>query len=414
MNQRILYILISVFCLSAGFAKGQAVNDTLKRVKKHIEYLASDKLEGRGTGTKGQDKAAKYIVSQFKKAGLQPLGSDGKNSWFQTFPISVKGFPEKVKPEGKNVIGFLDNRAAKTIFLGAHYDHLGEGHQDGLRDTSARGQIHNGADDNASGTAALMELAYQLGKNNEIEPVNFVFIAFSGEELGLLGSKYYVKNPTHPLEKGLCMFNFDMVGRLDEEKGIILGGYGTSPRWGEWLPTIAIMEGMKFRVDSAGLGPSDHASFYMQKMPVMFFFTGLHTDYHKPGDDADKINYPGELKIIKLVRKVIYMAQQQTEIPYREAGNPHAASTAVSFKVTLGIMPDYTHSGPGVKVEGAMDNRPAKKAGVQAEDIILQMGEFIIGDIQDYMKALGKFSKGQTISLKIKRGEEELKMELTF
>jgi hypothetical protein len=205
-----------------------------------------------------------------------------------------------------------------------------------------------------------------------------------------------------------------MVGRLDEEKGVIFGGYGTSPRWGEWLPTIASMQQLKYRVDSAGLGPSDHASFYLQKMPVLFFFTGLHTDYHKPGDDASKINYPGEHKIIKAARNVIFMAQQQKEIPYREAGNPHAASTAVSFKVTLGIMPDYTHSGPGVKVEGAMDNRPARKAGVQSEDIILQLGEHTIGDMQDYMKALGKFSKGQTVPMKVKRGEMELTMEVTF
>ena len=312
---------------------------------------------------------------------------------------------------GHNVVGWINNQSNQTIILGAHYDHLGYGEDHNSLYAGSTPMIHNGADDNASGTAALIELSKIL-RNNGPKKFNYVFVAFSGEELGLYGSKYFTEHSPVNLKDVNYMINMDMVGRLnDSTHGITIGGYGTSPAWGEIIQTNDPY--FKIKVDSAGSGPSDHTSFYRKDIPVLFFFTGTHSDYHKPSDDAEKINYEGALKIIRYIESVINKTSNIDRLAFTKT--KEAVSTAKSsFKVTMGIMPDYTFSGTGVLVDGVSDNRPAQKAGIKAGDIIVQLGEHKVTDVQTYMQALNKFSKGEATRVKLIRGKEDLELPLVF
>lgn len=273
-----------------------AQEPSAKRIASHIRYLASDNMKGRGTGSAENAKAARYVAKQFKKYGLKPLGTDG---YFQSFTAKVRRVvvPDSLR-EAKNVIGFLDNNAPNTIVIGAHYDHIGMGRQGSSLDSLPQGKIHNGADDNASGVAGLLELAQYFSKNNVTEPYNFLFMAFGAEELGLLGSRYFLNNPTLPLKNMNFMICMDMIGRYNPERGVGIGGYGTSDAW----PTVfnSVESSIKFFTDRAGNGGSDNAAFYAKQIPVLFFHTGGHPDYHKPTDDPDKIDVQAEEAILKL------------------------------------------------------------------------------------------------------------------
>jgi len=341
----------------------------------------------------------KGVVEEIKKS------SDIKNQLL----LEIKIKP-KIKT-GINVAGFIDNGAANTIVLGAHYDHLGYGEDKNSLYVGSTPMIHNGADDNASGTAALIALAKIIKKKGN-KKYNYLFAAFSGEELGLYGSKYFVEHCPVNLKSVNYMINMDMVGRLnDSTHGLTLGGFGTSPIWGKIIDNNDPY--FKIKIDSAGSGPSDHTSFYRKDIPVLFFFTGTHSDYHKPSDDADKINFKGEVKIIRYIESLIDKTVELEKIPFlktREA----ASMGKSSFKVTMGIMPDYTFSGNGVLVDGVSDNRPAQKAGIKTGDVIIQLGDFVVSDVQTYMQALNKHTKGETINVKIIRGKEEMNLKLTF
>ena len=315
---------------------------------------------------------------------------------------------------GHNVIGYIDNGAATTVVLGAHFDHLGYGEDGGSRLTTGEHLIHNGADDNASGTAAVIELARML-KTTKAKNNNYLFIAFSGEELGLFGSKYFTEHPTVDLSRIDYMINMDMVGRLnDSSKVVTLGGYGTSPEWGEIFSSFNKKKmDFTFRYDSSGTGPSDHTSFYRKDIPVLFYFTGLHADYHKPTDDFDKINYTGELLIIKQIYSLIEKLNTESKLVFTKTRETQTTSSA-RFSVSLGIMPDYTFPGSGVRADGVIDGRPAQKAGLQAGDIIMQIGEFNVSSLENYMQALGKFKKGEKTKVKFKRGEQVMEADVEF
>ena len=315
------------------------------------------------------------------------------------------------KRMGHNVVGYIDNAAANTIILGAHYDHLGCGEDHNSLYSGATPQIHNGADDNASGTAALIELT-KLLKASKFKNNNYLFVSFSGEELGLFGSKFFTEHSPVNLTTANYMINMDMVGRLnDSTHGLTIGGYGTSPAWGQLLTEKDKFFTIKF--DSSGTGPSDHTSFYRKDIPVLFFFTGVHSDYHKPGDDADKINYNGELQIVKYVYNIIDVADKKGKLAF--AKTRESASTGKSsFKVTLGIMPDYTYSGSGVRVDGVSEGKIAQKAGIKAGDVVTQLGDIKFTDVQSYMGALGKFNKGEATKVKVKRGNEALVFDIIF
>lgn len=543
----VLFLLLFVFAVAPAqkLKKGdKAIVDNLKR---HIQYLADDKLEGRRAGSNGEKLAMEYIMSQFKEIGISPKGTEsypqafeikeGKQisaeSYFiinnnkleaekEYFPfpfspsIKIEALPAiaiqeaempwfvdlsetleenknnphfdlneyirsnakkaagrgatavilynssavddnltfnaKDKSEqlsipvvyvskeaakkyftdktatldiklrtdigeknriGHNVIGYIDNRAATTVILGAHFDHLGYGEDGNSMLRTGEKLIHNGADDNASGTAALIELARIL-KNSKVKNNNYLFIAFSGEELGLFGSKYFTEHPTIDLNTVNYMINMDMVGRLnDSTKVLSVGGYGTSPQWASVINKQDKKLPFVIKIDSSGTGPSDHTSFYRKDIPVLFFFTGQHKDYHRPSDDADKINYIGELKVVDYINSLITnLDKQNQKIVFLKTRETQMSTT--SFKVTLGIMPDYTYDGSGVRADGVTDGRPAAKAGLKEGDVIIQLGDNLVSSMETYMQALNKFNKGDKTKVKFKRGNETLESAIEF
>lgn len=314
---------------------------------------------------------------------------------------------------GHNVAAYLDNGAASTVVLGAHFDHLGYGEDNNSMLRTGEKLIHNGADDNASGTAAMLELARIL-KSTKDKNSNYLFLAFSGEELGLFGSKYYTENPTVDLKSVNYMINMDMVGRLnDSTKMLTVGGYGTSPEWATVINPQDKKLPFGIKIDSSGSGPSDHTSFYRKDIPVLFFFTGQHKDYHRPTDDADRINYTGEMYVINYIESIISkLNKQKAKLAFTKTRETQVSTS--SFKVTMGIMPDYTYPGEGVRADGVTDGRPAAKAGLKTGDVIIQLGTHKVNSVETYMQALNSFNKGDKAKVKFKRGNEVIESEVVF
>jgi hypothetical protein len=307
---RFLFLLLFV----PHFLQAQVVAPSSERIRKHVQYLASDRLKGRGTGSRENDKAARYIIKEFKKLDLLPLGTEG---YRQPFTARVRRVvvPDSLR-QANNILGFLDNDAPYTIVIGAHFDHLGQGRQGSSKAPNPEGQIHNGADDNASGVAGLLELARYFSQNATREPYNFLFIAFGAEELGLQGSRHFVNNPTLPLEKINFMTNMDMIGRYNPGRGVGIGGYGTSDAWPDIFKDV--QGEVKFFTDRAGSGGSDHGSFYAKSIPVLFFHTGGHDDYHTPTDDADKVDAQAEAGILAIEIRLIENAMKLPKLNFTE------------------------------------------------------------------------------------------------
>ena len=337
---------------------------------------------------------------------------------FLSDPEATYDFKIKVETESKyrkahNVVGYIDNGAQNTVVLGAHFDHLGYGEDGNSMIRTGEKNIHNGADDNASGTAAMMELAKMI-KKSKLKKTNYLFIAFSGEELGLYGSKYFVEHPTISLSTVTYMVNMDMVGRMnDSTKVVTIGGFGTSPTWTNIIKTDAKNNPFTIKLDSSGSGPSDHTSFYRKDIPVLFFFTGLHTDYHKPSDDAPKINFNGELAVVKYIYNVLGSTNDLPKLVFTKT-REQQTGTSTRFTVSMGIMPDYTFTGAGVRVDGVSEGRAAQKAGLKTGDIVTQLGEHKVSSVEVYMQALSKFKKGDATKVKVKRGNEELEFDIVF
>jgi len=545
---RLISSFLFLFVSIVGFAQKQnkADRQLTKNLKQHVQYLASDVLEGRRAGSEGEQKAVDYLIAQYESAGLQPMGTQGylqafpinegkkwgsnaflkvnqqpiefgadfftvstglngqfrtKSTlaleeagqvWFKdvhevleeqqsnphfdlqdwikttsaamyqknakalflynsgtmvdniqfnkfdttaalaipvvyitkdgfkkyfndalgTFDIDANLNLESQIRTGKNVVAYINNNAAHTVVLGAHLDHLGYNQDKNALDIN--NDIRNGADDNASGTAALIELAKILHKQSTqgkaFNKNNYLIIHFSAEELGLIGSKYWLDHPTIQTSFNY-MVNMDMVGRYDATKKMSLGGYGTSSKWSEIIaktPTSIL-----YTIDSAGTGPSDHASFYRKDMPVLFMFTGSHADYHKATDDWDKINYVGQKDILRFVQGIIQTTNSYGKLDFlktREA----AMGRSTKFTVSLGVMPDYAYTGTGLRIEGASAGKLGEKLGLKAGDILLQMGDYKFIDVMSYMTTLSKFKKGDSTFLIYKRGTEEIKVTITF
>ena len=348
-------------------------------------------------------KALSLPVLYFTKQGFEKYFSDESG----TYSIEAKVQFEHPARTAHNVVGFIDNKAANTIILGAHLDHLG--YNEDKHGLDLNNFIHNGADDNASGTAALIELAKSLvkkaPKNN-----NYLIIHFSGEELGLLGSKYWLDHPTYSGNFNY-MINMDMVGRYDTARKLTIGGYGTSSKWSEILsktPTTLLTH-----YDSAGTGPSDHSSFYRKDMPVLFMFTGSHSDYHKATDDWDKINYEGEKEIVRLLQKIIKATDTYGKLDFLKT-REQSMGKSTKFTVSLGVMPDYAFTGTGVRIEGTSQGKLGEKLGLKPADVLLQVGDYKLIDVMSYMQALGRFKKGDKTILVVKRGTEEIKYDIQF
>lgn len=386
----------------------------IETLKEDVVFLASDALEGRQTGTKGEEEAAKYIAKRFAGLKLQEKGTDG---YFQTFSFKPKTDPHSevaftTKAEdgtitGTNVLGYIDNNAQNTIIIGAHYDHLGFG-GDGSLDATKAKAIHNGADDNASGVAVLLDLAKKLQSANTNN--NYLFMAFSGEEMGLLGSNYFVKNATLDIKNVNYMINMDMVGRLNDEKTLAVYGVGTTPRFKQTLTVNN--SGFKLVEHTSGVGPSDHTSFYLADIPVLHFFTGQHEDYHKPGDDFDKLNYEGMNSISNYIFEVISDLNNAGKLPFRATKNE--SEEVPRFKVGLGVMPDYMYDGKGMRIDGIIEGRAAQKAGLQKGDVVIKIGGYDTHDMMAYMKALATFNEGDTTKIVVERDGKQVEAELQF
>lgn len=378
-------------------------------LKQHITFLASDSLHGRMTGSIDERKAADYIIEEFKKTGItNTKGSFNSKKYLQHFIYHPKVDSAKTTVSGNNVVAFINNHAANTVILGAHYDHLGWGL---AAHSTYRGEpaIHNGADDNASGVATIIELA-RLLKSSSSTKNNYVFIAFSGEELGLYGSKWFVEHTKLDSTRTDYMLNFDMVGRMDSNK-LLIGGVGTSPEWNEAMKNIS--PSFKVKTTESGVGPSDHTSFYLKNIPVLHFFSGQHKDYHKPSDDENKINYTGMEEIIEYTMKLIENLDAKGKIAFNKTKDD-SNDNAPKFTVTLGVMPDYTFEGEGMRIDGVTEGKPASKAELKTGDVVIQLGEVKVTDMMSYMKALAQFKKGDTTKVKVKRGNETIEHVINF
>ena len=383
------------------------------RIKEDVTFLASDELEGRQTGTEGEKKAAAYISNRFKELNLQPKGTQ---NYLQPFSFRPKTNPhDEVKFDvngdgtitGNNILGFLDNKAENTIIIGAHYDHLGFGGEGSLYRDSIKA-IHNGADDNASGVAVLLNLAAKLKVKNTNN--NYLFMGFSGEEMGLLGSNYFVKNPTIDIKKISYMINMDMVGRMKKDSSLAVYGTGTSPIFKQVLKSHN--DNFRLVQQESGVGPSDHTSFYLADIPVLHFFTGQHEDYHKPGDDSEKLNYDGMHLISDYIFNIITDLDDNGKISFRKTKNE--SEDTPRFKVGLGVIPDYLFDGKGMRIDGISEDKPAQKAGLKKGDIVIKLGDSLVTNMMSYMRALSIFEEGSSTKVVVKRGNEEVEKEINF
>jgi len=350
------------------------------------------------------------------KEGQKKMGLDGE-------PVVISTDIIRRVLSGHNVIGMVDNGRPNMVVIGAHYDHLGMGIEGSLHRGGT--DIHNGADDNASGTAMMLQLARDLQQMPGAKNNDYLFMAFSGEEMGLLGSNWWTKHPTAPLEELNYMINLDMVGRLDSLNTVIINGVGTSPAWNKLRPDTTVakkprrskkeappMDALKVKTTESGVGPSDHTSFYLKDIPAIHYFTGAHDDYHKPSDDEARINYDGMLRVLHHIEDLIVSLNDSGKVAFtKTAVDTNATPT---FKVTLGVVPDYAYSGEGMRIDGVTDGKPAAKAGLKAGDVVLQLGEHRVTDMMSYMRGLGHFTKGEETLVTVLREGKEVKVKVTW
>ncbi len=322
----------------------------------------------------------------------------------------------RVTKSSANVIGFLEGSdhdlKSEVVVIGGHYDHIGLGEAGSLAEGRGK-EIHNGADDNASGTAGVLELAHAFSTRRTVLKRSLVFAAFSAEEAGLLGSKYYAANPPVPLDKTVAMINMDMIGRMKENR-LVVGGSGSSPVWKTLLEQLNQGKlGLRFEDD--GYGPSDHASFYAKNIPVLFLFTGVHQDYHRPGDDYQKINFLDTQKVLELAFET---ARELSEMPQRPQFSKSKESkegrARGEFRVYLGTIPEYGEEVDGVKLSGVREGSPAAKAGLKGGDIIVECSGKQIKNVYDYTYVLGDRKVGDVVDIVVLRGKERIKMQATL
>ena len=399
----LFFIILSILSVNSQ-------NDELAEIKSNIEFLANESLEGRFPGTDGEMQAAKYIASKYEEYGLLKI----EDTYFQNFSFILPTSPhEEVKfnqdsnskINATNVVGYIDNKSNFTVIIGAHYDHIGYGGQYSL--DRGVNEIHNGADDNASGTSMLINLAKKLKQRNNSR-YNYLFIAFSAEELGLLGSKYFVDSSLFNQSSYNYMINLDMVGRLNESKELSIFGVGTSSIFRQVINSLN--EEFKLNLVNDGTGPSDHTSFYNKGLPVLFFHTGSHENYHRPTDDVENINYQGIEEISNYVFNIIEELETYEKLEFKEtiSNQPSVAR----FNVSLRVMPDYVFDGDGMKADQIIKGGPADLAGLSDGDIIIQIDELKVNDVYSYMEALSKYNEGDIIKVLVIRETKKLEFEV--
>jgi Zn-dependent M28 family amino/carboxypeptidase len=328
--------------------------------------------------------------------------------------LEAEGTVRTIMADVKNVIGVLEGRgphAAETVVVGAHYDHLGFGGEGSLSPASK--EIHNGADDNGSGTVAILELARHFGAHPQADRRRLVFIAFTGEERGLLGSAEYVKSPIIPLEGTVAMINLDMVGRLTDDKLTVFGSE-TSKEWNAWLDTAAAGQKLTLIKKPEGFGPSDHSSFYARQIPVLHLFTGVHSDYHRPGDDIDKINFDGLSRVVAFTERIISDCATASAKPTYVQVAGKAELERTGSRPYFGSIPDFGSSEKGYAIQGVSPGGPADKGGIKAGDVIIRLGDQNIGSLDDFDLALRKFSAGQEAEVVVRRAGQEVSLKVTL
>jgi len=436
---RTLIALRAVLCSAALMAACRSVErggtsdrSVSERIRSDIAYLADDRLEGRGTGTAGNDSAAAWLARRHAALGLRPIVVDTSVAGCSAEPVRsgcrvyLQGFTARGaelahagKPEGvrtQNVVAMIPGRdpalAGQVVVIGAHFDHLGRSSV-GALDPWMRDAIRNGADDNASGTAAILELARRLSAHPARRSI--VVAHFSGEELGLLGSAWFVDHAPVPIDSITAMVNFDMVGRLQNDR-LIVYGVGTARE----LPALldsANVEVPKLKINAVadGFGPSDHSSFYAKGIPVLHFFTDLHEDYHRASDDVWKINAAGEVRVVAVAERVVRaIADRPTRLtPVRVA--PKTISAREGSNVYLGSIPDMaTGDTPGLKLTGVTAGSPADKGGLAAGDVIVQFGGREVKDLYTYSDALYAHKPGEQVEVVYLRGSERRTTTVTL
>lgn len=407
-----LFVFILAACSSSETETVTSPKISFLDIQSHITYLADDEMRGRETGTAEEAAAANYIADLFREYGLDPAGDEG--TYFQEFTVNMSVLDNPHASEGdssaekrlaKNVAGLLQGtgNSDEVIIVGAHYDHLGMGEFGSLSDGDPK--IHNGADDNASGTTGVLELAEYFSANRP--QTDILFLAFSGEEMGLLGSQHYVDNPTVDLEHALAMINMDMVGRMSNER-LMIFGVATTDNW-ELILTEANSDSLDLELVPDGTGSSDHTSFYYKEIPVLHYFTDTHADYHRPSDDPEWINAEGQQKVLNHVVSVINRLDEldQEALAFQEAPGQQRQSMSMDGP-TLGVLPDYGFDGEGFRITGVSGEGPAKKAGLQGGDIIIDIGGMEVADIYEYMGALNELERGETVPVTVLREGEEL------
>jgi aminopeptidase YwaD len=329
----------------------------------------------------------------------------------------IKTDLNRIKAETNNVIGMIEGSdpALKNeyILIGAHMDHLGDGLKYGSLHDSHAAEIHNGADDNASGVAGILELAEYYSNKKKNLKRSIIFMTFSGEEAGLIGSAYFTKSELMKKYNIVTMINLDMVGRLTDKK-LTIGGTGTSSIWQGLLDSLNKTYNFAAAYNKDGFGPSDHASFYAKDIPVLFFFTGLHKDYHKPSDDWQHINSAGETDILNMVAGIVNYINSQPAKPDFIKVTEEKKETNMGFRVTLGVIPDYSSTKEGLELSGVKAGGVAEKAGLMAGDIITKLGQYEIKNIYDYTDALTKFKPGEEAEVTYIRGTETTSVRITF
>ena len=443
-KQFLSFLLLILIAFSVGAQTAQKQTEAGKNLRASVAYLASDDLEGRRTGETGATSAAGFVANKFAKFKLKGgIVKNGKRNFLQPFEYKPRNEKGEILQDAKaleayNVVGILEGNDAvlknEAIVIGAHYDHLGKGGMGSLVANSK--EIHHGADDNASGTSALIELARQFAKEKKNKRT-IIFIAFGGEEEGLLGSRFYVNNPIFPIEKTVAMLNMDMVGRLNENK-LTVGGIGTANEWKNLVEEINKPTNLKvlpnkdskpfdkiddeinkeiiknipatfaLQLNEDGFGPSDHSSFYGKQIPVLFFFTGTHFDYHKPSDTADKINYEGLEKIMNYVGEIVRSVDQNPTRPTYKVAPTSSTGGRMSFNVTIGVIPGYGDGNDGMPLDGVRDGSPAAVAGLKTGDKITKFAGKEVKNVQDYTKILGELKADTEYEIEVLRGTERL------
>lgn len=383
------------------------------RIAADVAQLASDAMEGRGTGTPGFDSASAYAARRYEALGLSRIG----DSWFQPFtPQSAMVAAHGGRaPElrTRNVVAYLPGNdpalRGQVIVIGAHLDHLGRG-ANGALDPEARGAIRNGADDNASGSAAVLELARLFAASPARR--SLLFVHFSGEELGLLGSQYFVEHAPVPVDSMLVMLNFDMVGRLRSDS-LIVYGVATARELPAALDSANRGPGLAIRGIGDGFGPSDHSSFFAKNIPVLHFFTNLHEDYHRASDDAEKVNAAGIAKVVTLAERVVRAIDaRDARLTFeRGAAQPRIAGARAASgpQVYLGSIPDMAAGDVrGLRLTGVRAGSPADSAGIRPGDIVVELAGRPVTDLQTYSDALYANRPGDVIGIVVQRGTERL------